>query len=79
MEPYETVRQALVADDFAAVAAPAAELAEAVGRLGGQLSAAAAGVPAEKLGEVRELLPEVRSAAASLAAAGDLGGRRGRL
>jgi len=36
------------------------------------LSAEAAGVPAEKLGEVRELLPEVRGAAASLAAAGDL-------
>lgn len=76
LEPYEAVRQALVADDLAAVRAPADRFVEATAHLGHHLTAESAGVPAEKLAEVRQLLPEIENAAASLASAGDLAAAR---
>ena len=76
VEPYEAVRLALVADDLGAVSAPAAQLAEAVDHLGHHLDAASAGVPHEKLEEVRGLLPELAAAAAGLAVAENLGAAR---
>jgi hypothetical protein len=76
LQPYEAVRQALVADDLAAARAPTAELAEALGRLRHQATAPTAGVPAEKLEEVRAFLPEMASATAELAAANDLAAAR---
>jgi hypothetical protein len=72
LEPYEAVRRALVADDQAAVTAPAAELHEAIRHLQHHLTSQAAGVPVEKLADVRALVPELDRAAAALVAAGDL-------
>ena len=71
LQPYESVRAALVADDFAASREPARALEEAIGALG-DLTAETAGVPVGKLDEVRALLPELRGAAGELPAAGDL-------
>lgn len=76
LAPYEQVRQALVADDLAAVQQPAAALEAAVVKLEQNLSASAAGVPDAELAEVEELLPAVRGAAEKLAAAGDLDAAR---
>jgi hypothetical protein len=76
LEDYEAVRQALVADDLAAMRTPAGELAAAIGHLGHHLTAEAAGVPGGKLEEVRALLPEIEGAAGRLAAAGDLAAAR---
>ncbi len=74
--PYESVRQALVADDFATARRAAAGLEKAVSALGDSMSAGAAGVSADQVAEVRGLLPELRAAAASLAAAADLASAR---
>lgn len=71
LQPYEAVRAALVADDFAASREPARALEEAIGALD-DLTAETAGVPAGKLDEVRALLPELRDAAGELTAAGDI-------
>lgn len=76
LEDYEAVRQALVADDLAAVRTPAGELAAAIRHLGHHLTAEAAGVPASELEEVRALLPEMERAAAALAAAAHLAAAR---
>jgi len=75
-QPYEKVRKALVDDDLAALHEPALELAKVAGELRQDLTAKDAGVPAEKLDEVRGLLPEIEQAASDLAAAGDLAAAR---
>ena len=74
--PYEQVRQALVADDFAAVRKPAAALSAAVADLQRNLTATTAGVPAAKLADVEALLPAMREASAALAEAADLAAAR---
>jgi len=76
LQPYEKVRQRLVADDLAGVRGPARELAAAIDRLSGDLSAEEAGVPADKLADVKALLPALDQAASKLAAAEDLGAAR---
>lgn len=66
MPDYERIREALVADSQTGVAAPAAALRTIAENLKAGLTAARAGVPAEKLGEVEALLPEVIAAARAL-------------
>jgi hypothetical protein len=73
---YEQIRQALVNDSLAGVAAPAASLRETVESLSANLSAARAGVPAAKLSEVESLLPEVIEAARALETAESLDAAR---
>jgi hypothetical protein len=73
---YEQIRQALVADSLAGVAAPAAALRETAESLEADLSAARAGVPAAKLSEVESLLPEVIEAARALETAESLDAAR---
>lgn len=72
LEPYEAVRQALVADDLEAARQGAESLQGAVGHLRHHLTPADAGVPAEELDVVEALLPEIEQAADDLAGAGDI-------
>jgi hypothetical protein len=72
LEPYEAVRQALVADDLEAARQGAGSLQDEVGHLRHHLTPAAAGVPAEGLDAVEALLPEIEQAAGELTGAGDL-------
>ena len=77
LKPYESVRLALLGDELAPVA-PAAKrlLAVLEGIESGSPGADALGVPAEHADDVRALLPEMRTAASSLAAADSLDGAR---
>lgn len=72
LEPYEAVRQALVADDLAVARQGAESLQDQVRHLRHHLTPAAAGVPAEGLDAVEALLPEIEQAAGELTGAGDL-------
>ncbi|REJ74517.1 MAG: DUF3347 domain-containing protein [Acidobacteria bacterium] len=73
LKPYESVRLALLGDELAPVA-PAAKrlLAVLEGIESGSADADALGVPADHADAVRTLLPEMRTAASSLAAADSL-------
>ncbi len=73
---YETIRRALVDDSLAGVPDAAAALRREIESLRGDLTAARAGVAAESLAEVKELLPEAEAAARDLAAAQDLAAAR---
>lgn len=76
LEPYEGARQALVGDGLEGARESGAELTRALDRISGELTAEQAGVPAEKVAEVQALLPEIETAAAALAGAGDLAAAR---
>lgn len=76
LEPYEGARRALVGDRLEEARESGGELARALEGISGELTAEQAGVPAEKAAEVRALLPELETAAAALAGAGDLAAAR---
>ncbi len=72
MPAYDDARGALAADSLGDLAQPARDLRRAIAALDQDLTADAAGVPAEKLGEVRALLPALRSASGALVSASEL-------
>ncbi|HEV8632066.1 MAG TPA: hypothetical protein VGV61_17255 [Thermoanaerobaculia bacterium] len=70
---YDAARDALADDRLGGLAAPAHELRRAIAALADDgLTTAAAGVPDEKLGDVKALLPALRKASEALAAASSL-------
>lgn len=71
-EHYEPIRQALLHDHLDGVSDHAEALADTAADLREDLSAERAGVPADKLAEVKVLLPKLEGAARKLAGAGDL-------
>jgi hypothetical protein len=72
MPPYDASREALSGDSLGGLAQPSRDLRRLVLALGNGLTAESAGVPEEKLGEVRALLPGMRKAADELVTAGTL-------
>lgn len=72
MPAYDAARAALSADRLSDLAQPARDLRRLLAPLGDGLTAEAAGVPQEKLGELRALLPALRKAADALVAASTL-------
>jgi hypothetical protein len=72
MPPYDAAREALSTDSLSGLAQPARDLRRLLAPLGNALTAAAAGVPEDRLAEVRALLPAMRKAADALVAAGTL-------
>lgn len=71
MPAYDASRTALSADRIADLAQPARDLRRLLAAFG-EVSAAGAGVPPEKLGEVRALLPLLRKSTDALVAASTL-------
>lgn len=73
LEPYEDARAALAEDRLEPAREAGRELHRTLGRIAaGELSAESAGVPADRVAEVRALLPELEPAAEALAGAADL-------
>lgn len=66
---YETIRQALVHDRVEGIARDARRIGDLALDSGSAFDPAAAGVPADKADELRELLPLIREAATEVAAA----------
>jgi hypothetical protein len=72
MPAYDASRSALSADSLAQLAQPSRDLRRALATLGDGLTAAAAGVPEEKLRDVRALLPPLRKSIEALVGASTL-------
>ena len=73
---YEVIRLALVSDVMTDVRQRAEAIADRVEGLANEFDAQDAGVPEEKSAQVRELLPELSSAASQVAEAENLGQAR---
>jgi hypothetical protein len=77
MPAYDAARSALADDSLGTLASPARDLRTGLAALTENgLTADAAGVPADKLAEVKALLPALRKASEALAAASSLSGAR---
>ncbi|MCB1032278.1 MAG: DUF3347 domain-containing protein [Acidobacteria bacterium] len=73
---YETVRRALLDDHLDGVAEAASSIGKSASELAEDFSAEAAGVPAEKVGELKPLLASISLASKELAQTEDLGAAR---
>ena len=70
--PYEAIRQALLEDSMDGVADTAAKIEHRLDELEANFSVTAAGIRPDGLEELREILPELRAAAAEVGSADTL-------